>query len=171
MPSTRWDRGWPRRLPNRLLWLLLCVPWLTGPTQGAVGACSCDPDPLSGPADVRAYCQEREELICVREFERGRYTELERDDCRRAAIDACALRTFPPGCEPTVRQAQACLNALHSRSTLEQQADNIRACRELCDVNDAVDQADSDAGAAVQDAGQDVGQNADSGENEDGGGT
>lgn len=124
------------------LWsLLLLVPVLSGPAPGAVGGCGCGDDPLDAPADLEAYCIEREQLVCVREFERGTGSVLDRDDCRRAVVEVCANRSFPRGCEPSQREAQACLNALHSRSTLDRRADQLRECRDLCNF-DAALQAD-----------------------------
>ena len=42
--------------------LVLC----TAPTPGANGGCGGDD--LDDPADVRAYCAEREQLVCVRRY-------------------------------------------------------------------------------------------------------
>lgn len=118
-------------------WLLLCVPWLLGPTQGAVGGCSCRDDPLAEPAEPQTYCSERDQLVCVRNFERGLISELDRDDCRREAIARCAQRSFPAGCHPTVRQTRACLNALHSRTTLDRVIDDLPECSRLCAFENA----------------------------------
>lgn len=118
---------------HRWGWLLLCVPLWAGPTQGATGGCSSEGDPLDEPAQVRPYCEEREELECVRAYERGDLTLLQREECRLQALALCELRTFVPGCAPTLRETGACLNALHSRSTLQQTADEIPECRRICD--------------------------------------
>lgn len=114
---------------------LLCVPLLLAPTPGATGGCSCDEDPkqerLTTEAEVLEYCREREELVCVRAFERGETSILQRDDCRREAIEVCGRRTFPEGCAPTRRAADACLNALQARSTLDSPVEQLPEC-DLC---------------------------------------
>ena len=132
MKSAGWSRG-----PLSILLLLL----LAAPSQGAVGSCSDKTDPLSAPADVVAYCDEREQLLCVRRFERGELLLSETNDCRRKAIAVCQTREFLPGCVPTERQARACLDALHSRSTLDLGVDEIEECKGFChlDVNDSID--------------------------------
>lgn len=122
----------------RVLFAGLILFLLTGPSQGAVGSCSDGSDPLGGPADVQAYCDEREQLVCMRRYERGELNFAEREACRRAAVTVCQNRTFLPGCVPSEREAQACLAALHSRSTLDQTVNQIRVCRELCDASDGI---------------------------------
>lgn len=130
-PKTQTKRRSP--LLPLILWLL--IPILGGPAPGAVGGCGCGDDPLDAPVDLEAYCLEREQLVCVRAFERGKGSVFDRDDCRRAAAEVCANRSFPRECEPSQRQAQACLNALHSRSTLERRVNQLRECRDLCDFD------------------------------------
>lgn len=120
---------------------LFCL--LAGPTQGAVGSCSDSEDPLAGRADVLAYCEERDQLVCVRRFERGEISLGQQEDCRRVALVACQSRMFLPGCTPTERQAEACLGALHSRTTLHLKADQIAECRAVCPL--PVDSAPSDS--------------------------
>ena len=116
----------------RFLWLLVfMLPLLIGPTPGAVGACDGDDD-LEGPADLEAYCDERGQMICVRRYERGELTIGQRDNCRRDAIERCERRVFLPGCRPTRRETNACLNALHSRSTLDKTIDELEECNRIC---------------------------------------
>ena len=100
---------------------------LVGPTPGATGACGRDP--LEGPADVIAYCMEREELGCERARLRGDKTAEEAADCRRAVRLVCARRFWPEDCRPTRRVAQACLNALHAVETLHTPEDEIEECQ------------------------------------------
>lgn len=125
-------------LRQRVLWLLLLVPVLVGPAPGAVGGCGCGSDPLDEPVDLEAYCIEREQLVCVREFERGVGSVFDRDDCRREVIDLCSTRSFPRGCSPSKRKASACLNALHARSTLGETVNQLKECRDLCDFSTAL---------------------------------
>ncbi len=121
---------------------------LMGPTPGAVGACGGDD--LAGPADFQPYCQQREQLICVRRDLRREITDAERDRCRLAGIDACKLRSFPSDCHPTERQARTCLNALASFDTLNTKEDKLPECvtSALCQLppSAASDAAASDAG-------------------------
>jgi hypothetical protein len=108
-------------------WALLAL-LISAPTPGAVG--SCGSDELSGQADLVAYCTEREELICVRRYERGDLVSVgDRDDCRREEIARCERRFWAPGCAPTKREANACLNALRSRDTLSTKEDELEECQ------------------------------------------
>lgn len=104
---------------------------LAGPAPGAVGSCGGD-DGQSEPADFGDYCQEREQLVCERRKTRGEITAAAAIDCRRRAIELCGRRSFVPGCTPTRREADACVNALYSLSTLDQDVDELAECRDLC---------------------------------------
>jgi hypothetical protein len=107
---------------------------LGGPTPGAVGACGSDE--LDEPADLQEYCTERDQLVCVRRSLRGEISHAERDDCRRLAVAQCQDRFWVSGCEPTRREARACLNALSSFDTLDTREDEIEECSlsELCGI-------------------------------------
>lgn len=100
---------------------------LVGPTPGSTGACGNDP--LAGPADVVAYCMEKEELGCERQRRRGDIDAEEAHECRRAVRLLCARRFWPEDCRPTRRVAQACLNALHAVETLHTDEDDIEECQ------------------------------------------
>jgi len=100
---------------------------ISAPTPGAVG--SCGADDLSGSANLVSYCREREELICVRRHERREISVLERDACRRTEIARCERRFWAPGCAPTQREANACLNALRSLDTLDTPENEIDECQ------------------------------------------
>lgn len=104
---------------------------LGGPTPGAVGSCG---DDLSGFADPDEFCRAREDLTCIRRSLRGDLTEEGRDTCRRQVEALCAQRTFAPDCRPTRRQAEACLNALRARSTVDIKESELDECntRALC---------------------------------------
>ena len=108
---------------------------LGGPTPGAVGDCSGDEG--NKPADLQAYCVEKNELICVRRAERNEISRSESDDCRREVIDACNRSSWAGDCRPTVRQTEACLNALYDRETLQTPEDEIEECQRasLCRVD------------------------------------
>ena len=107
-------------------WLLLAL-LISAPTPGAVG--SCGSDELGEPAELVAYCTEREELICVRRHERREISVIERDKCRRDEIKRCARRYWAPGCAPTKREARACLNALRSLETLSTPESELEECQ------------------------------------------
>lgn len=107
-------------------WLFVAL-LIAAPTPGAVG--SCGSDELSGPAELVAYCTEREELICVRRHERREISLIERDKCRRDQIARCSHRYWAPGCAPTKREANACLNALRSLDTLSTKENEIEECQ------------------------------------------
>lgn len=123
----------PKRC-SRAVVLLGFAALLAGPTPGAVGSCSGDDDALQEPVDFERYCSEREQLVCVRRYERGEVSLEARDNCRRRVIELCAQRSFAPGCRPTRREANACLNALHSRSTLDREINELEECRSLCSI-------------------------------------
>lgn len=136
---------------------------LGAPTPGAVGSCGGDSE-LDELAELQPYCEEREELTCVRMALRRELSVVERDDCRRCALDfdglsnerkrecldpetkwnedraqpfvPCDRRFWPADCRPTVRQTNACLNALRSRDTLETAESSIHECntKALCTV-------------------------------------
>lgn len=114
---------------------------LSGPTPGAVG--SCGGDDLSGPADVVSYCSKREQLICVRRGLRREITSQETDTCRRAAISQCENRSWLPQCQPSERQARACLNALESLDTVNTKESELHECTTaaLCGASFIVPQA------------------------------
>jgi len=159
-----------------LLALALCA-LLGGPTPGAVGSCSGDSE-LSQLAEIEPYCEEREELTCIRMSLRQELSVAERDDCRRCALDfdnlsdqrkrecldpdtpwnrdrdfdfvPCSRRFWPADCRPTTRQTQACLNALRSMDTLDTPESSIRECNTsaLCTAKPAETPDLYDAGAA-----------------------
>jgi len=112
---------------------------ISAPTPGAVG--SCGSDELAGPADLVAYCTEREELICVRRHERREISVIERDRCRREEIARCSRRYWAPGCAPTKREANACLNALRSLDTLSTLESDLEECQReaLCTARPPAD--------------------------------
>ncbi|MDH5671684.1 MAG: hypothetical protein OEZ06_06015 [Myxococcales bacterium] len=122
------------------------LAFLGGPTPGAVG--SCDED-LDGFVDLREYCKEREELVCVRRWLRKELTDEARDDCRREALSLCERRVWRPDCRPTERQARACLNALRAKGTVKTPEDELETCNReaLCTVRESQDSNDSDAGS------------------------
>jgi hypothetical protein len=119
---------------RRWIWLVPGFWLLCAPTPGSVG--SCGGDDQSQPADFSSYCQQREELGCVRRFLRKEITAEARDSCRWDAIDACARSSFPADCRPTRRQAQACLNALASFDTLQTAETDVAECKQksLCNA-------------------------------------
>jgi hypothetical protein len=126
--------------------LVLCM----APTPGAVGGCGGDE--LDEPADVREYCAEREQLVCVRRYLRNEFSARDRDTCRYDAIERCMSRAFPDDCRPTQRVANACLNALASFDTIEIEEGSIEECsaRALCsaiyDVEPGANPSDAGVG-------------------------
>ncbi len=127
----------------RLLVAIALLVLCTAPTPGATGGCGGDD--LDDAADVRAYCSEREQLVCVRRYLRKEISARDRDSCRYDAVERCMSRTFPNECRPTQRVADACLNALASFDTLDRDEESIEECsaRVLCS---AVYRAESSAG-------------------------
>jgi len=109
----------------------LGVLLLSGTTPGAVGSCNGD-DELSRPAEFRSYCEQREQLVCIRRFLREEITAEARDICLWDALAACALRAFPAGCEPTLRETDACVRALSALDTVDTPDDQIGECQ-LCE--------------------------------------
>jgi hypothetical protein len=118
----------------RALLVLGLALLLGAPTPGAVG--SCGGDELSGEADVVAYCQEREQLVCERRRRRGKLDDDGAQICRHEVIELCARRFWPNECRPTERVARACLNALRSLDTLQIEEDEIEECKaeSLCTI-------------------------------------
>lgn len=127
------------RTARRALGWMFVALLISAPTPGAVG--SCGSDELSGTADLVAYCTEREELICVRRHRRREISLAEQDTCRREQIARCSQRFWAPGCAPTKRQANACLNALRSLDTLGTKETEIDECQSeaLCTAQIPVD--------------------------------
>jgi hypothetical protein len=119
---------------KRLMLCALALGLLSGPTSGAVG--SCGGEQLDEPADLPSYCSEREQLVCVRRELRHEISIGERDDCRRAALEACSRRFWPADCRPSERQTRACLNALRSTDTLQTPESDLEECHTeaLCTV-------------------------------------
>jgi len=108
----------------------LGVLLLSATTPGAVGSCNGD-DALSRTAEFHSYCEQREQLLCIRRFLREEITAEARDLCLWDALDACAQRAFPAGCEPTQREADACVRALSALDTVNTPDDQIDECQ-LC---------------------------------------
>lgn len=119
---------------KRALWALGLFLLCGGPTPGAVG--DCQGDQGDEPADLREYCIEKNELICVRRAERNDIAISESTQCRYDVIDACMRSSWAGDCRPTVRQTEACLNALYDRETLNTPEDEIEECQRasLCSV-------------------------------------
>jgi hypothetical protein len=99
---------------------------IIAPSPGAVG--SCNGDDLDEPADLVTYCTERETLVCVRELMRGERDGYSTNQCRVDGAERCARRFWGPSCRPTKREANACLNALRAKATLETQEEDIPEC-------------------------------------------
>lgn len=136
---------------TRALVALVWVSLIAGPTPGAVGSCSGDED-LEADADLRAYCKEREELVCVRGEMRNEYGIDAQDDCRRDALDRCATRFWYDSCKPSRRETEACLTALRLVDTLHTQVTEIDECNSealACVETSDVDPADYGADAGV----------------------
>jgi hypothetical protein len=134
---------------KRMTWLL-AAGWflLSGTTPGAVG--SCGDDKGTRPADFTSYCQQHDELICTRRFLRKEITSEAYDSCRWDAVDACARRAFPSGCNPTQREADACLRALASFDTLNTPDTEIAECqvKALCKATPS-EQPDAGIGSGI----------------------
>ncbi len=133
---------------------------LGGPTPGAIGSCSGE-GKLEAPADLQTFCKLSEQYKCVRRALRKEISNQARDDCRRAAITQCGLRSWAPGCHPTQRQANACLNALRSLDTLSTKEADIAECNTgaLCAAKLKPSSSGGAAGAGA-DAGADAGTDA-----------
>jgi hypothetical protein len=100
--------------------------FVCGPAPGAVGSCEEEPR----LAELRPYCEEREQLVCWRRYLRGEMEggESEVNACRLAAISLCRDRYWPPDCRPTERRTRACLDALRSYDTLYTPESEIPEC-------------------------------------------
>jgi hypothetical protein len=109
---------------------------LGGPTPGAVGSCGEEDEFV----ELVPYCEEREQLICYRQYLRDELAGGDRglEECRLDAIDACQNRRWAPGCRPTERQARACINALSAVDTLDTPVSEIEECGDqaLCRVRE-----------------------------------
>jgi hypothetical protein len=118
---------------KRIALLALLFVLLAAPTPGAVGSCGTGSE-LQAPAELETYCKDREELICVRRYLRKELSIDDRDDCRREVIDLCERRFWAPECRPTRRQANACLNALRAKETVDIPEDELDECdaKALC---------------------------------------
>jgi len=138
---------------KRVTWVV-AASWflLSGTTPGAVGSCGDDEAAL--PANFPSYCQQHDELICTRRFLRKEITAEARDTCRWDAVDACARRKFPSGCDPTQREADACLRALASFDTLHTPDSELEECQRkaLCKATPS-EQPDAGIGSGIAGAG------------------
>ena len=123
---------------------------LGGPTPGAVGRCSGD-EKLDQVANPETYCEQRDQLICVRRELRQELSLAKTIECRRTAIANCQARSFAPGCRPTERQVRACISALRSLDTLHTPDDEIAECnvKALCTAPIEVDAGSTDAGQTL----------------------
>lgn len=101
-----------RRVGAGLLLFLL----LGGPSPGAVGECGADV--RNEAADEEEFCRDFLEWIFIRAAERQEIDDTLRDDCRRQLPQICEGSRLPR-CSPTIRQADACINALSAAETLE----------------------------------------------------
>ena len=136
------------RVSLRVLFALLLFVFLAGPTPGAIG--SCDGEAGDEFADLTEYCLEKEKWICVRQFTRQQAAcedeenvarcridnNAQMQTCRYDSMDICNARSWASNCRPTVRQADACINALSSTQTLDTPVDEIKECdpKRLCTV-------------------------------------
>ncbi|MCG8556844.1 MAG: hypothetical protein MJD61_16400 [Proteobacteria bacterium] len=105
---------------------------LVAATPGSVGSCGRE----ESLADLHAYCPQREGLICHRRLLRHEFATTTPDDfeyraCRARALGLCQRRFWAPGCRPTRRAAQSCLNALSSFATLDRPAESLPECSTL----------------------------------------
>lgn len=139
-------RGW-RRASLRVAFGVLLLLALAAPTPGAVGSCGGEQG-LDDFANLDSYCKQRDQLVCVRRQLRKELSLKETNDCRLSAIERCQLRSWSPGCHPTNRQTQACLNALRSIDTLDTKEDHLEECnsKALCTAPLVQDAGSSDAG-------------------------
>jgi hypothetical protein len=124
------------RVNRRFLACLALALLLGGPTPGAVGSCGEEDEFV----ELIPYCEEREQLICYRQYLRGELGSGDRgvEKCRRDAVEACRNRRWAPGCRPTERQARACINALEAVDTLDTPESEIDECSDqaLCRVRE-----------------------------------
>jgi hypothetical protein len=130
----------------RLLAAFLLLLLLGGPSPGAVGSC----EERRRLAELRPYCEEREQLVCWRRYLRGELGGGEREvnECRATAISRCQNRYWPPDCRPSERQTDACLNALRSYDTLDIPESEIAECsvETLCQATGELQADVSDGG-------------------------
>jgi hypothetical protein len=110
----------------RVLFAVLVLLILGGPTPGAVGSCDAE----DSDADLYAFCRSREELTCWRRGLRRELTENAVNQCRVDAVAKCQQSSWAPGCKPTQRQADACINALRAMDTLQTKESKIAECKQ-----------------------------------------
>ncbi len=107
---------------------------LGGPTPGAVGSCGEESAPL---VDLVDYCVDRELLSCRRRQLRGELNDDTYADCADDVVRViCPSRFWAPGCRPTTRQANACIEALRSYDTLQIEERDLPECKvsALCTI-------------------------------------
>lgn len=129
----------------RLLFALLVLLMLGGPTPGAVGSCDAE----DSEADLYAFCRSREELTCWRRGLRRELTDNAVNQCRIDAIEKCQQSTWAPGCKPTQRQADACINALRAMDTVQTKESKIAECKQksICTAKETnLSSAETDGG-------------------------
>lgn len=112
---------------RRMLVAIGLLLLLGGPTPGAVGNCGEESAPL---VDLIDYCVDRELLSCRRRQLRGELTVDTYEDCANKAVrEICPSRFWAPGCRPTTRQANACIEALRSYDTLHIEERDLPECK------------------------------------------
>lgn len=95
-------------------------------------------------ADPSAFCEDELFWSCRRDRIARRITEAEERACMApiagcepapdGGVCACAGVTWPPGCTPTVAQAQACIDLLRDPRLLATPTETLLAGPSACDL-------------------------------------
>lgn len=108
----------------------LLVLALGGPSPGHIGSCDGSAE-LAGAAD---FCERYRTYYCARELMGGRLPASEYQACiQRTGPNSgdpftyCSRFAFTPGCEPSQRTADACIDAL-ARTDVSVRSDDIQQC-------------------------------------------
>jgi len=103
-----------RKLKLSLLGVSLFL-LLGGPTPGSVGNCTT----AEQYADSVEHCQQKEAWTCARRRARGDLaSDAEEMACISRITTTCSGAAWPPGCQPTQQESDACIQAMSDGSTL-----------------------------------------------------
>lgn len=115
-----------RRIILRALALVVVALALGGPTPGYVGNCGTG---TTQSVNRVQFCTDRKTWECARDFDAGRITGAQYNDCVGMIDSACQGFNFPDGCAPSQQLADACIAALQNRGRESELNDDVVECK------------------------------------------
>jgi hypothetical protein len=124
-PPRRATRWLLRAIVGAFLFLML-----GGPTPGDVGGCGAKNE-IASPVD---HCSNTEFWKCQRDHFVGRITDPEYDMCLGRIEATCAAAAWPPGCQPTPAQSDACIQLLRRSDLVDLTTEELLAMYPDCNL-------------------------------------